>query len=81
MSNVQQPEMRRSGQNPLVTDSVKDKAQHTGPPDSDQGRGKKPQEQSSPHGPKQKGKRTTEEPTTKSASKRRAQPGTPGPSG
>ncbi len=27
MSNVQQPEMRRSGHDPLVTDSVKERAQ------------------------------------------------------
>jgi hypothetical protein len=44
MSNVQQPEMRRSGHDPLVTDSVKERAQ--GRP----GRGKSPRKDTRPAG-------------------------------
>ncbi|WP_117212252.1 hypothetical protein [Allorhizocola rhizosphaerae] len=51
MSNVQQPEMRRSGKDALVTDSVKDKARRTGPPESDRAKGRAPKEQRSPYGP------------------------------
>lgn len=80
MSNVQQPEMRRSGQDPLVTDSVKDKARRTGPAKSDRARGRVPEDQKSSYGPRRGGRQESGEPTTRYASKRKAQPGTPGPS-
>lgn len=53
MSNVQQPEMRRSGEDPLVQDSVKDTATTTPPPGEGTGdRGRKvPPDQQSPYGP------------------------------
>jgi hypothetical protein len=52
MPNVQQPEMRRSGEDPLVTDSVKDSVSKAAPG----GAGGKdphpvPEAQRSPYGP------------------------------
>ena len=50
MPNVQQPELRRSGQNPLVQDSAESRAAAPGGP---RGRsGPVPTEQRSPYGPK-----------------------------
>ena len=50
MPNVQQPEMRRSGQNPLVQDSAESRAAAAAGP---RGRsGPVPADQRSPYGPK-----------------------------
>jgi hypothetical protein len=50
MPNVQQPEMRRSGQNPLVQDSAENRA---AAPDGPRGRsGPVPADQRSPYGPR-----------------------------
>ncbi|NJC71754.1 hypothetical protein HC031_18805 [Planosporangium thailandense] len=53
MPNVQQPEMRRSGQDPLVTDSVKDTATTSagGAKGDDRALHKVPEDQKSPYGP------------------------------
>ncbi|HEY2675058.1 MAG TPA: hypothetical protein VGJ07_32415 [Rugosimonospora sp.] len=52
MPNVQQPEMRRSGRDPLVQDSSEDRAQGAGR-DSGRSRGRPvPEAQQSPYGPK-----------------------------
>jgi hypothetical protein len=49
MPNVQQPEMRRSGKDPLVQDSAENAA---GPPPDAKGRtGPVPPDQQSPYGP------------------------------
>ncbi len=56
MPNIQQPEMRRSEQDPLVTDSVKDTAQNSA--GSSKGDDRKlhkvPEDQQSPYGPQDK---------------------------
>ncbi|HEX5741785.1 MAG TPA: hypothetical protein VFY17_09575 [Pilimelia sp.] len=53
MPNIQQPEMRRSGRDPLVTDSVKDKEKTRG---AAPGHGRDPhpvpESQRSPYGPR-----------------------------
>jgi hypothetical protein len=53
MPNIQQPEMRRSEQDPLVTSSVKDTAQTsaTSPKDDKRALHKVPEDQRSPYGP------------------------------
>ncbi len=50
MPNVQQPEMRRSGKDPLVQDSAKINATSSAPGDSGAG-GPVPPDQQSPYGP------------------------------
>jgi hypothetical protein len=50
MPNVQQPEMRRSGRDPLVQDSAEDRAQGAGREKGSQG--PVPEAQRSPYGPK-----------------------------
>jgi len=51
MPNVQQPEMRRSGKDPLVQDSVENKAS-TAAPGGERGSGAPvPPDQQSPYGP------------------------------
>ena len=50
MANVQQPEMRRSGRDPLVQDSAKDRAQATSV-GGERGRGPVPPDQQSTYGP------------------------------
>jgi hypothetical protein len=52
MANVQQPEQRRSEQDPLVTDSVKDTAANSGPQDKGN-TGPVPPDQVSPYGPQE----------------------------
>ncbi len=52
MANVQQPEMRRSGKDPLVQDSAELKA-GGGPSDQKGKTGKVPEDQQSPYGPKE----------------------------
>jgi hypothetical protein len=49
MPNVQQPEMRRSGRDPLVQDSTEQRAQNVGPESG--GGGRPPEAQRSPHEP------------------------------
>jgi hypothetical protein len=50
MPNIQQPEMRRSGQDPLVQDSTENRA---GGPTTARGRsGRVPTDQRSPYGPR-----------------------------
>jgi hypothetical protein len=49
MPNVQQPEMRRSGHDPLVQEHREETAQHTGPPDKGP-KGPVPADQVSPYG-------------------------------
>ncbi|HEX6501031.1 MAG TPA: hypothetical protein VF054_18675 [Micromonosporaceae bacterium] len=51
MSNTQQPEMRRSGRDPLVQDSAKAKATSGSPGGDDRGKQPVPPEQQSPYGP------------------------------
>jgi hypothetical protein len=52
MSNIQQPEMRRSGHDPLVTDSVKERAQgRPGRRKSSSTKDIRPAEQRSRYGP------------------------------
>jgi hypothetical protein len=51
MANVQQPEQRRSEQDPLVSDSVKDTAANSGPPDKGHDEHPVPPDQRSPYGP------------------------------
>jgi hypothetical protein len=50
MPNIQQPEMRRSGRDPLVQDSVEQRASGTPGPGGGRG-GPIPAEQQSPYGP------------------------------
>lgn len=58
MPNVQQPEMRRSGQNPLVQDSAESRA---AAPDGPRGRtGPVPADQRSPYGPRSPKERIAE---------------------
>jgi hypothetical protein len=49
MPNVQQPEMRRSGKDPLVQDSAENAV--GSPPDAKGATGPVPQDQQSPYGP------------------------------
>lgn len=72
MSNVQQPEMRRSGKDPLVTDSVKDKAQRTGPSEAGREKRRAPREQRSPYGPQGENEQPTRQPSTRYANKRKS---------
>lgn len=51
MPNVQQPEMRRSGRDPLVQDSAKGRSGHL--PHGQETRGPVPEDQLSPHGRQQ----------------------------
>jgi hypothetical protein len=53
MPNVQQPEMRRSGKDPLVQDSAENivDGQSGGPGGSPEQHGKVPPDQQSPYGP------------------------------
>jgi hypothetical protein len=52
MPNIQQPEMRRSEQDPLVTSSVKDTAQNAIPqPRDDRALHRVPEDERSPYGP------------------------------
>jgi hypothetical protein len=54
MSNIQQPEMRRSGHDPLVTDSAKEKAtQRSAPRGQTPAKDTRPAQQRSPYGPGQ----------------------------
>lgn len=50
MPNIQQPEMRRSGKDPLVQDSAENKATST-PVAGGEGSGPVPPDQQSPYGP------------------------------
>ena len=52
MANVQQPEMRRSGKDPLVQDSAELKA-GSGSANEKGRTGKVPEDQQSPYGPKE----------------------------
>jgi hypothetical protein len=55
MPNIQQPEMRRSGEDPLVTSSVKDTAVGAAPHNSkqdDRALHRVPPDQRSPYGPR-----------------------------
>jgi len=58
MPNIQQPEMRRSGHDPLVQEHREETARHTGPPDKGR-KGPVPADQVSPYGPP--AERVTEE--------------------
>jgi hypothetical protein len=51
MSNIQQPEMRRSGHDPLVTDSVKERAQNVSTRKSGTAKDTRPSGQRSRYGP------------------------------
>jgi hypothetical protein len=52
MTNIQQPEMRRSGHDPLVTDHAEETAQNTLPhPTDKRALHKVPEDQRSPYGP------------------------------
>jgi len=51
MSNVQQPEMRRSGHDPLVTESAEEKAGPKSRKGGGQPKDLRPAEQRSPYGP------------------------------
>jgi hypothetical protein len=60
MANVQQPEMRRSGRDPLVQDNAKDRAQKVGS-GGESGRGPVPPDQVSTYGPDATADRTETE--------------------
>lgn len=51
MPNVQQPEMRRNENNPLVTDSVKERTGPRAPRGGGRGKDLRPAAQRSPYGP------------------------------
>jgi hypothetical protein len=57
MPNIQQPEMRRSGEDPLVTSSVKDTARKSlkNTKGDDRVLHKVPEDQQSPYGPSKTG--------------------------
>jgi hypothetical protein len=57
MPNVQQPEMRRSGRDPLVQDSTEQRAQNINAEGNTGGGRRTPDAQRSPHEPPPAGKR------------------------
>ena len=57
MPNIQQPEMRRSGKDPLVQDSAENKATSTPDGGGDENAGPVPPDQQSPYGAKPPGER------------------------
>jgi hypothetical protein len=57
MPNIQQPEMRRSGKDPLVQDSAKINATSSAPGGDDRGGQPVPPDQQSPFGPQPPGER------------------------
>jgi hypothetical protein len=59
MPNIQQPEMRRSGKDPLVDDSAKINPS-TSAPGGDSGTGPVPPDQQSPYGPQPPAERTAD---------------------
>jgi hypothetical protein len=62
MPNIQQPEMRRSGKDPLVQDSAKDNA-GSPPSGGDTNVGPVPPDQQSPYGPQPPNERLPDPPT------------------
>src|SRR5512138_3556007 len=58
VSNIQQPEMRRSGHDPLVQDSVKDTPRDSKGGSSDRTGRSVPPDQQSPYGPSGRSKET-----------------------
>jgi hypothetical protein len=60
MPNVQQPEMRRSGRDPLVQDSTKGRAQGAGQDRGPGGGAPVPEAQRSPYGPQPPKNRRTQ---------------------
>jgi hypothetical protein len=51
MTNIQQPEMRRSGHDPLVTDNAEERAQSSLPGKAKRGKDTRPAAQRSRYGP------------------------------
>lgn len=78
MTNIQQPEMRRSEHDPLVTDSVKDRARQAVPAGSGQPADRRPTEQRSPYGPQREhGRQPEPEDRSQQPEDRSEEPGNP----